>query len=270
MTVRQGFWPLAKTSLRKKRASTRDRRSGEKAVVRSASYRAVGSAVAGVSRPIYRRSSEISEVDVRTPRSRFSSSRSTPSYRRLYRSVTSQEAGQHASAAAGEQLVSDPRVTQPSRPSPRFLSSRSRPTYRTQVCVSDSEPFHAGFKGRRLDAKLFGRAAGTANAPAAALQRPHDVAALSLVERPVTRFAGLELMRPVTKLDLQDGPMRQDHRAFDHVAKLSYIARPGIVNQRAHRFRRNLLDLLSHRIAEFLDEGPRQKRNVLGAFAQGR
>jgi hypothetical protein len=50
--------------------------------------------------------------------------------------------------------------------------------------------------------------------------------------------------------------MIEDHRAFDHISKLADIAGPVVFLKRGHRLIRDLVDPLTHRIAEFLHEGP--------------
>src|SRR5258708_39113312 len=64
--------------------------------------------------------------------------------------------------------------------------------------------------------------------------------------------------------------MVENHRALDDVAQLTDITGPMVGLKSGDGFIRDFIDRLSHRIAEFPHEGPRQQRNVFATFEQWR
>src|SRR5215472_11426410 len=62
----------------------------------------------------------------------------------------------------------------------------------------------------------------------------------------------------------------QGHCALHRVFELSYVPRPLIRFQLAHRFRRDSLNRLLHGLAKPFQEMSRQQRNILATLAQGR
>ena len=63
---------------------------------------------------------------------------------------------------------------------------------------------------------------------------------------------------------------REDDRAFDDVAQLADVSRPGVALQLAQALLRNRLDRLAERPGELVDEGPHQRGDVLDPLAQRR
>src|SRR5580704_14169276 len=135
---------------------------------------------------------------------------------------------------------------------------------------------------RSLHSKTCRCAVRTCNNPIALRERLKDLLTLRFLQNvmkcPVYggfrsgasffRVSGFGKLQ-IGKIEVQQGPCRNNYGAFDYVLEFSYVSRPMISAQGIHRWRRNRFYELVHTSGELLREVPHQVWNIPFTLSQG-
>ena len=89
----------------------------------------------------------------------------------------------------------------------------------------DAQLLHAVLERRGLDGQNARRPIAAADAPSCLFEHIDDMAAFDFLERLrwLQHRGGL---RAVRQRHVKRGPVRQNHRALDHIAQFTNVARP--------------------------------------------